>query len=85
MTRVQVYLDQDHLNILDWMAIQSGVSRSQALRQTISTVGKKVTKKAKKKNPLLQMIGFAKNAPARLSQNIDEIYTRAYYERKNLH
>ena len=75
MTRVQVYLDQTHLHILDWLAVQAGVSRSQALRQTITTVGKKAAKKTKK-NPLLQMAGFIKNGPKDLARNVDEIYLR---------
>ena len=74
MTRVQVYLDQIHLNILDWLAVQAGVSRSQALRQTITTAGKKAKKT--KKNPLLQMAGFIKNGPKDLARNVDEIYLR---------
>lgn len=75
MTRFQVYLGQPQLEILDYFASQFGVPRSRALRSLIDEAGKKVAKKTKK-NPLLQMAGFAKNAPANLSQNVDEIYLR---------
>lgn len=75
MTRVQVYLDQEHLNILDWLAVQSGISRSQALRQTITTASKKTIKKV---NPLLKMCGAAGKIPSpkNLARNVDEIYTQ---------
>jgi len=75
MTRVQVYLDETHINILDWLAVQAGVSRSQALRQTIITVGKKVAKKPKT-NPLLQFIGAGRATKNNVAENIDEIYLR---------
>lgn len=75
MTRFQVYLGQPQLEILDYFASRFGVPRSHALRSLIDEAGKKVAKKTKK-NPLLQMAGFAKNAPANLSQNVDEIYLR---------
>jgi len=77
MTRVQVYLDPKHIDILDLLASQAGTSRSQAIREAVEVVGKRV-KRVKKsgKNPLLKMAGAAGHVPSRkdLARNVDEIY-----------
>ncbi len=77
MTRVQVYLDPKHIQLLDLMAIRSGSTRSHALRRSIEIAGKKVRPA---KNPLLQMAGAAGNIPSQknLSENVDEIYSSKY-------
>lgn len=80
MTRVQVYLDPKHIDILDLIAIQNGTTRSQALRETIETAQFKIVSKTKtqkissKYDPLIKMAGFAKNAPLGISENVDDIY-----------
>ena len=86
MIRVQIYLDSNHLNILDLLAAQTGTSRSQIIRKAVEAEGKKVTKTKKlQKNPLLAMAGFIKDGPKDLASNVDEIYTRKYHQRKGLY
>ncbi len=84
MTRVQVYLDTKHIDILNFLAAQANTSRSQALRTTLELADKKIPKAPlNSKNkihpkyaPLLKMAGFIKNGRSDLARNIDEIYLR---------
>lgn len=81
MNRYQLYLNPQSVNVLDQLANQLDVSRSQIIRDVIDRMAieyRKVltgTSRVRlKQNPLLKMAGFVKSPTVKVSQNIDEIY-----------
>lgn len=84
MNRYQVYLNPDRVLIIDDLAQELDISRSQIFRDVLDrvTLGyEKLLRSAvaireKNSNPLLKMAGFAKSSTGRVSENIDEIYLK---------
>lgn len=83
MKRYQMYLEPRSVAVVDDLARELDISRSQIVRDVVSRVmgeyKKLLTATAplrRANNPLLQMDGFAKGLPAQLSQNIDDIYLK---------
>lgn len=83
MNRYQIYLDQGKVKIVEKLAQDLNMSRSQIIRDVLDRVIPEYEKLIKasvkiynKNNPLLKMAGFAKSTTGRLSENVDEIYFR---------
>ena len=81
MNRYQIYLEPESVEILDDLAEQMNISRSQIIRDVINKMAKeyeklliKSAKNRLKNNPLLKMAGMAKGPNKDISKNIKEIY-----------
>lgn len=83
MNRYQIYLEPESVEILDDLAKQMKISRSQIIRDVIDKMAKEYekllvkTEAAKMKdNPLLKMAGFAKGPSKDISHNVNDIYLK---------
>ena len=82
MNRYQIYLDPNRVLVIDDLAQELDMSRSQILRDALDRISlgyQKLLRSAvaireKSSNPLLKMAGFAQSPTGKVSENIDEIY-----------
>lgn len=81
MNRYQLYLNPQSVNVLDQLADQLDITRSQIIRDVIDRMAieyrKVLTSTAKaqlKRNPLLKMAGLTKSPTGKVARNIDDIY-----------
>lgn len=81
LTRVQVYLNPEDVSLLDELAKQIRVTRSQIIRDATNAVAMRyaqiadfLAKKISKKNPLCELAGFEKSKTGRVGLDIDQIY-----------
>mgnify|MGYP003393096899 CR=1 FL=1 len=83
MQRYQIYLEPESVGVLDELAKLTSFSRSQIIRDVISSMAKKYekllevhTESQMKNNPLLKMAGFAKSGTPGLATRVNEIYLK---------
>ncbi len=83
MQRYQIYLKPQTVNVLNNLARDLNISRSQIIRDVIDRMAKEYEKLIKvgetlrmKNNPLLKMAGFAKGPNRDISKNADDIYLK---------
>lgn len=79
LIRVQVYLEPQNLTILDQVAKEENISRSQAIRDAIDKTIKTRTTRALKRRKkaesiLMEMAGIEVSKTGTLGLNVDEIY-----------
>jgi len=80
LTRVQVYLDQQFLNIIDKISKEDRVSRSKIIRDAIQNhveklaSKKKTARKKPRKSILMEMAGIEVSKTGTVGLNLDEIY-----------
>ena len=80
LTRVQVYLDQHFLNIIDKISKEDKVSRSKIIRDAIQSHVEKLANKKKnvrkksRKSALMEMAGIEVSKTGTVGLNVDEIY-----------
>lgn len=82
LVRVQLYLDPENLSLVDEIASELKVSRSQIIRDAIEESVKKNTKKLKpfkikRKSNLklwMNLIGIEKSKTGTVGLNVDDIY-----------
>lgn len=81
LTRVQVYLNPDNIIVINQMAKDLRIKRSQIIRDATSSVAmrysesiKLIKSRPKIKNPLLDLVGFATSKTGTIGLNVDEIY-----------
>ena len=81
LIRVQLYLDPDNLSLVDELAKEIRVSRSQIIRDALDAVATRyvqtkelIKPKKSQKNALLAMIGIDKSKTGTVGLNVDEIY-----------
>jgi len=81
LSRVQVYLNPDNLSVVDEIAEEIRIKRSQIIRDAVQAVAiryAKITHLIKpikhKKNALLAMHGIGVSKTGKVGLNIDEIY-----------
>jgi len=83
MNRYQIYLNPSSVEVIERLARELDVSRSQIIRDLLDRAAGEykrllqVAYKARNKNNLLlKMAGFAKSPTGKVAENIDEIYIR---------
>jgi len=81
LTRVQVYLDPYDVVVLDQIARQIKIKRSQIIRDATKAVARRyadtislLETKPTQKNPLTELIGIETSKTGQIGLNIDEIY-----------
>ena len=81
LTRVQVYLDPEDMSLLDQLAAQIQVTRSQIIRDATKAVAIRYEQvsqlletKTTKTNALRDLIGIEVSKTGKVGLNIDEIY-----------
>lgn len=81
LTRVQVYLDPDNLSIIDEIAKDIRITRSQIIRDLLDSMAiryiktKDLIKPIKSaKNALIEMGGIGVSKTGKVGLNVDEIY-----------
>lgn len=81
MARVQVYLNPQDVGVLDVLAEQINIKRSQILRDVTNAVATRyeqvalfLAAKKPAKNPLLELIGMEKSKTGKVGLNVDEVY-----------
>lgn len=84
LTRVQVYLDPQDLSLLDQLAKQIKVTRSQIIRDATKAVATRyeqvaslLTTPTQVSNPLKDLIGIELSKTGKVGLNVDEIYHHA--------
>lgn len=83
LARVQAYLDPDNLTIVDKIAKNNKIAKSQIIRDSLYVIVDRYTKtsnrpltgeKASNKNPLEELVGCGKSKTGTVGLNVDEIY-----------
>lgn len=83
LSRIQVYMEPEQLQFLDYLSGRIKVTRSQIIRdlaRPVTLVYEKVARflaeKPKKstRNPLLDLCGIEQSKTGHVAENIDEIY-----------
>ena len=81
LSRVQVYLNPADVSLLDELAEQIQITRSQIIRDATHAVATRyldiarlLTAPSARQNPLIELVGFEKSKTGRVGLNVDEIY-----------
>lgn len=80
MTRYQIYLNPQSVQIIDQLATQLDANRSQIIRDVIDRIAAEykkfltATKASRSNNPLLEMAGFAKSPTGKVSEDLKKQY-----------
>ena len=81
LTRVQVYLDPEDVLLLDQLATQIQVTRSQIIRDATKAVATRYERvsqlldtKTAKANALRNLVGVGVSKTGKVGMNVDEIY-----------
>lgn len=80
LVRVQVYLEPQNLTIIDNIAREENISRSEVIREAIEkhanrlTKGKRSKRSKHKKSILMEMAGIEVSKTGTVGLNVDEIY-----------
>lgn len=80
LTRVQVYLESENIILLDKIARESKITRSQVIRDAIEKTVKAKEKrersrrKKSRKSTLMELAGIEESKTGTVGLNVDEIY-----------